>query len=184
MSEPVKALPLPLSTRPPAGGGSHIPNIIDARARIFASDAVKVNPHLKSTLLGGGVMPRSAAASSIRPPSPRYLQATAASSAKSARGEGADPSTVDVSDMDAAGGVANDAMKTQIDFEQATSRRTLRQSPHVPRRNVPATTASIASPARGATIESPRDLAFSRLLEGGYFPEVSSGMAAGERPGP
>jgi hypothetical protein len=82
-----------------------------------------------------------------------------------------------------AGGDANDAMKTQIDFDQEHPRRPLRRETNVARRNVPATTASIASPVRGATLQSPRGVASQRLWEAGMFAEAGPGRPREEPAG-
>ena len=102
---------------------------------------------------------------------------------------------VDISDLDAAGGGANDAMKSQIDFSQVANdgeRRPFRGKINgPPSRQAPATTEGIASPTRNATIESPRAWADQRLRESGMFMEggnearpmtwVNSDVAARER---
>ena len=126
------------------------------------------------------------------PGSPRFMQATAASTASSrsrpatanSHAAGA-PSAVDISEpsgynasvpdldvsgLEAAGGGANDVMKSQIDYGLVDGpRRSLRREIPVTKRQTPATTEGIASPTRGATLESPRGAADMRLLESGMF---------------
>lgn len=185
MPEPVRALPLgwiaaATADTKPAGGAAHPKNLHDFKAKLLNTSAssamppkLDLKPHLRSSFAGGGMTPRSS--SSL--PSPRYMNATNASTAKAKQpAPAAEP--VDVSDMDPAGGSSNDAMKTEIDFE-VEARRPFRNSPSVPRRNVPATTQSIAAPTRGATLESPRDLAHKRLLEGGMFDGAGLGGGGG-----
>jgi hypothetical protein len=65
-------------------------------------------------------------------------------------------------------------MKSLIDLEAEDARRPLRRIVPVAGREAAATTAGIASPTRGATLESPRALADQRLREAGMF------MGAGE----
>jgi hypothetical protein len=70
-------------------------------------------------------------------------------------------------------------MKTQIDFGEPAEdeRRTLRRAIKVPVRQAPATTAGIASPTRGATLEAPAWMADRELREAGMF--LQAGEPAG-----
>ena len=81
---------------------------------------------------------------------------------------------VDVSSLSPAGGPANASMKTEIDLRHPVDgpRRSFRSATSLngpPARQVPATVESIASPTRGATLESPRAAADARLYESGMY---------------
>ena len=196
-----------LSTRP-AGGKGHTDTIDDVCASMLhggdaprKSSPERVPVHLQSAFSGAGVLDGA-----VVPPSPRYMRPTTASTASARVPPGsagpppapaAAPSEpprdtrfdraefgpkadkFEVSTMDVAGGDANDAMKSQIDFvPRGETRRPLRRPLAPPARQAPATTAGIASPSRQSTLESPRDAADRMLAESGIF------MAGGDGPIP
>lgn len=95
---------------------------------------------------------------------------------------------VDISDLGPAGAGPNDAMKSLIDFggqglgPEDEPRRPFRREITIPGRQVPATTGGIASPTRGATLESPRAAADQRLREAGMFMEAGNEPVVQQQP--
>ena len=122
-------------------------------------------PMHRSAFDGGGLHPRG---TSKAPSSPRYLQATRASTAHSSVRPGSS-GTLDASLMRPAGGPANRSHADAIDFDPDEKRSSMRRSFSLPRRTQQASVANIASPSRAGTLESPR---FSR--DPALFAETSA----------
>eukprot|EP00325_Prymnesiales_sp_UTEX-LB-985_P029420 CAMPEP_0174715934 /NCGR_PEP_ID=MMETSP1094-20130205/22695_1 /TAXON_ID=156173 /ORGANISM="Chrysochromulina brevifilum, Strain UTEX LB 985" /LENGTH=339 /DNA_ID=CAMNT_0015915603 /DNA_START=45 /DNA_END=1064 /DNA_ORIENTATION=+ len=182
VDSPVYVRPAPVSVETRAAGGApSVPTHHHHRVQLFETTAPSptrvsqpppVPPlHLRSALEGSGASARNYTG-------PSYLRPTSASTAHSAARPGSPaPITLargaaDDSTQPPAGGDPNRAFGDQIDFSHERP-RTMRRSFSLPRRSSPATTASIASPARGLTRESPR---FSK--DTAMFADASTGAAA------
>ena len=150
--------------------GNYKGELHDAARLDQAPQSRDLSLHLTSELVGHRLK------ANRRPPSPRYMQATRSSAALSA----VESAEVDISDMHPAGGAQTLDEKSMIDMEPEPQRRPLRRplAAAAPRRSTAATTANIAAPTRGATLESPRALSDARLLEAGMFAEAGGGCGA------